>query len=101
MSKKQAPEQLESIDPTALSQVSGGAASSANSEVMTALKGVLESINSLKSQQSGGMDPTMLMMMMMMGGGGRQQGPVVAAPANTIGGYAGYTIDGVYYPFYK
>jgi hypothetical protein len=102
MSKKPAPEQLESIDPTALAQVSGGASGGANSEVMTALQGVLDSVNSLKGQQSGGgMDPMTMMMMMMMMGGGRQQGPVVAAPANTIGGYAGYTIDGVYYPFYK
>jgi hypothetical protein len=101
MSKKQAPstpEELQTIDPTALSQVGGGA----SSEVTTALNGVLESLNSLKSQSSGGgMDPTMMMVMMMMMGG-RKQGPVVAAaPANTIGGYAGYTIDGVYYPFFK
>jgi hypothetical protein len=38
--------------------------------------------------------------MMMMGGGGGGSAPqVVQQPAGTIGGYAGYTIDGVYYPF--
>ena len=99
MSKKQ-PEQLQTIDPTALSQVSGGATSSGNAEITQALTGVLDSINSLKNQSSGGMDPTMMMVMMMMMGGRHQSAPVVAAaPAGTIGGYAGYTIDGVYYPF--
>ena len=101
MSKKQQSEELQTIDPTSLAQVSGGATSSnGNSEVTAALTSVMESINSLKNQSSGGMDPmTMIMMMMMMGGRKHQSAPVVAAPANTIGGYAGYTIDGVYYPF--
>ena len=38
----------------------------------------------------------MMMMMMMMGGRGGNQAPVAAAPVNP---YAGYTIDGVFYPF--
>ena len=73
MSKKPDPapeaDPFQSIDPTALGTVSGGA--------------------------GGGMDPTMMMMMMMMMGN-RSAPPVVAAPANP---YAGYTIDGVFYPF--
>jgi hypothetical protein len=99
MSKKQpAPtppaDPFQSIDPTALGTVSGGAG--ANAEVMTALTGILDSVKSLaSSQQSSGFDPTTMMMMMMMMGQ-RNAGPVVAQPANP---YAGYTIDGVFYPF--
>jgi hypothetical protein len=99
MSNKK-PEDLQTIDPTALGNVTGGTTSSGSSEVTAALQGVLDSLGSLKNQQSGGgMDPTMMMMMMMMMGGHNNSPTVVAAPANTIGGYAGYTIDGVYYPF--
>jgi len=97
------PEPLQSIDPDQLKKVAGGAArassSDANSEVMTALTSVLDSLSSLKNnQQSGGFGPSeMMMFMMMLGGGGGGQQVVQQAPAN--GGYAGYTIDGVYYPF--
>ncbi len=102
-SKKPEPEQLQSIDPAQLKNVAGGAAraaaSDSSSEITTALTGVMDALNSLKgNQQSGGFGPTeMMMFMMMMGGGGRQSGPVAVAPPN--GGYAGYTIDGVFYPF--
>ena len=99
MPKRPAPtpeaDPFQSIDPEALGAVSGGAGSG-NAEVMTALTGILDSIKSIAgSQQSSGMDPTTMMMMMMMMGN-RSQAPVVAAPANP---YAGYTIDGVFYPF--
>jgi hypothetical protein len=68
---------------------------------MTALTSVLDSLQSLGNQKQQGMDPmTMMMMMMMMGGGGGGSAPVVAqTPYSNTGGYAGYTIDGVYYPF--
>ncbi|MEO8704643.1 MAG: hypothetical protein ABI867_31600 [Kofleriaceae bacterium] len=97
MSKKQ-PEPFQTIDPTNLAQVSGGTVSSGNSEVMAALTGVLDSIKGLAANQNqGGMDPTMMMMMMMMMGGGGQS----AAPAQVVAAnpYAGYTVDGVFYPF--
>jgi hypothetical protein len=73
MSKQKPPEsELQTIDPTALATVSGGAS----------------------------FGPTeMMMFMMMMMGGGNSAPAQVAAPPGTIGGYAGYTIDGVYYPF--
>jgi hypothetical protein len=101
MSKKQpppAPTGFQSIDPTALAQVSGGATvSSASSEVMQALQGVQQSIQALASNQNqGGMDPTMMMMMMMMMGGRHSAPPAQVVSSNP---YAGYTIDGVFYPF--
>jgi len=92
-----APEELQSIDPAALEHVGGGASGS-NAELTAALTSVVDSLKSLSRPQSG-IDPTTMMMMMMMMGG-RSQAPAAAAyPSNTIGGYAGYTIDGVYYPF--
>lgn len=98
------PAELQSIDPTALANVSGGAArasaGSDNSEIMAALTGVLDSLNSLAKQPQAGFGPTeMMMFMMMLGGGGQSAPAVVQSPPGTIGGYAGYTIDGVYYPF--
>ena len=102
-SKQQEPAQLESIDPAQLKNVAGGAArvssSDASSEVMTALTGVLDSLDALKNnQQSSGFGPNEMMMFMMMLGG-RQSAPVVQQAPDPYGGYAGYTIDGVFYPF--
>ena len=101
-SKKQ-PEAFQSIDPAALQNVSGGAAraaasSDADAGVTDALNGILDSIKSLSQNRNQGMDPTMFMMMAMMMGH-RQQPQVVVAPSNTVGGYAGYTIDGQFDPF--
>jgi hypothetical protein len=104
--KQPEPQALQSIDPNQLKHVAGGAArasgSSGDSEVLAALTGITDALSSLKNQQSSsGFGPAEMMMFMMMmgGGGGGGQPQVVQAPANTIGGYAGYTIDGVYYPF--
>jgi hypothetical protein len=92
--------ELQTIDPVALATVSGGASSGTDPAVMQALTGVLDSLKSLgQNNQQSGMDPTMMMMMMMMMGGRGSAPTVAAAPAGTIGGYAGYTVDGVYYPF--
>jgi len=70
---KQAPEDktdpFQSIDPTALAQVSGGAGASTDNEaVMTALDSILDSIKSITSNQSqgGGFGATEMMMFMMM-----------------------------------
>src|SRR4051812_10663529 len=103
MSKKQ-PDPFQSIDLADLENVAGGAARAStggSTEITAALTGVMDALSSLKNQSSsGGMDPmAMMMMMMMMGGGGGGAPQVVQQPAGTIGGYAGYTIDGVYYPF--
>jgi len=97
MSKKPPPDELQTIDPTALAGVSGGAG--ADAAVTQALTSVIDSLKSLQSNKQSGFDPTTMMMMMMMMGGRNNSAPVAVAPANTIGGYAGYTIDGVYYPF--
>src|SRR5205809_194370 len=94
---KDEPTELQTIDLAALATVSGGTSGSADPAVMQALTGVLDSLKSLgQNNQQSGMDPTMMMMMMMMMGGHHSAAPpVVAAPAGTIGGYAGYTVDGV------
>lgn len=65
---KQAPDPFQTIDPTALAQVSGGAGASTDNEaVMTALDSILDSIKSISSNQNqGGFGPTEMMMFMMM-----------------------------------
>lgn len=87
MSSKK-PASLETIDPTKLANVSGGAGSSTgedNTAITTALTGILDSLNSLaKSKQSSGFGTNEMMLMMMMMQSRSQ--PVVAAapqaPAN-------------------
>lgn len=65
---KQPPDPFQTIDPTALAQVSGGAGASTDNEaVMTALDSILDSIKSISSNQNqGGFGPTEMMMFMMM-----------------------------------
>jgi hypothetical protein len=66
---KQAPDPFQTIAPTALAQVSGGAAAatSDNEAVMTALDSILDSIKSISNNQSqGGFGTTEMMMFMMM-----------------------------------
>ena len=79
-------EQLQTIDPAALAQVSGGATSTATTaspdQVMTALTGILESIQSLAGQRDsgGGMNQQeMMMFMMMMQQRNQQQAAAVTA----------------------
>jgi hypothetical protein len=94
------PTELQTIDPTALAVVSGGAGNGTDPAVMQALTGVLDSLKSLsQNNQQGGMDPTMMMMMMMMMGGRTSAPAAAAAPSGTFGVFAGYTVDGVFYPF--
>lgn len=74
------PDPFQTIDPTALAQVSGGSASS-DDAVLNALNGVLDSIKSLSNQQSqGGFGPTEMMLFMMMLQGRNQPPYVQAAP---------------------
>jgi hypothetical protein len=83
MSSKK-PETLQTIDPTQLAGVSGGAGPSTedNTAVMTALSGILDSISSLaKSKQSSGFGTNEMMLVMMMMQSRSQ--PVAAAPAPT------------------
>jgi hypothetical protein len=77
--------QLQTIDPAALAQVSGGttvATSTGSDQVLTALTGILNSIQGLASQQnnsSGGFNQQEMMMLMMMMAQRNQQQAAVAA----------------------
>lgn len=75
---------LETIDPTALENVAGGASrssSGSNSEITAALTAIQSSLKDLASSKSSGSDPMqMILMMMMMGGfGGGGGGGIVGA----------------------
>ncbi len=78
-------DQLQTIDPAALAQVSGGTtttASTGNDQVLTALTGILNSLQSLAGQQSNssGFNPQeMMMLMMVMEQRNQQQQAAVAA----------------------
>jgi hypothetical protein len=75
------PNQLQTIDLAALSQVSGGTAGPAtptgatNDQIITALSGILDSIKSLAGQPNAGgfNQQEMLMMMMIMNQRNQQQ----------------------------
>jgi hypothetical protein len=86
MSSKK-PDALQTIDPTKLANVSGGAGSSTgedNTAVMTALSGILDSISSLaKNKQSSGFGTNEMMLMMMMMQSRGQSVVAAAAPAPT------------------
>jgi hypothetical protein len=85
MSTTKSNEQLQTIDSAALAQVSGGATTTATTtssdQVMTALTGILESIQSLATQRdTGGFNQQeMLMLMMMMQQRNQQQAVAVSA----------------------
>ena len=70
------PEAFQSIDPTQLENVAGGAArvtarsSGANQELMTMMSSIGDSIKALASKKPDDGMSQMMMMMMMMGGGG-------------------------------
>lgn len=80
------PTDFQTIDPTALSDVQGGAGgSSSNDQLMQALGSIQDSLSALASSGSSGGGLKMQDMMMFMialnaGGGGRQQ-QAAAAPA--------------------
>jgi hypothetical protein len=85
-SPKPSKDQLQTIDPAALAQVSGGAATTTSStssdQVLTALTGILHSIHSLANQNSGGFNQQeMLMLFMVMQQRNQQQAAVTAASA--------------------
>ena len=83
-------QELQTIDPAALAQVSGGATATATAtttssdQVMTALTGILESIQSLASQRdSGGFNQQEMMMLMMMMQQRNQQQAAAAVAASS------------------
>jgi hypothetical protein len=77
-------QELQTIDPAALARVSGGTTTAAttttgNDQILTALTGILSSIQSLAAPQSNGFNQQeMLMMMMIMSQ--RSQPVAVAGP---------------------
>ena len=79
------PESLQTIDPAALAQVSGGTTTS-DDALSTALSGILEGIQSLANNQQqgsgGGFNPQeMMMMMMMLNKRNQQETAAAVAPA--------------------
>ncbi|TMQ05090.1 MAG: hypothetical protein E6J90_27710 [Deltaproteobacteria bacterium] len=86
-------QELQTIDPAALAQVSGGATgtsttSTSNDQILTALTGILNSIQSIAGQRSGGggfNQQEMLMLMMIMQQ--RNQPIAVAAPGDPWGAW--------------
>ncbi len=63
-------QELQTIDPAALAQVSGGTtvttASTTNDQLLTALNGILSSIQGLAQPSSGGLNQQEMMMLMMI-----------------------------------
>ena len=78
-------DQLQTIDPAALAQVSGGTTTTppaGGDQVLTALTGILNSLQSLagqKSNNSGFNPPEMMMLMMVMEQRNQQQQAAAAA----------------------
>ena len=82
--------QLPTIDPAALAQVSGGTTvatnTTSNDQILTSLNGILNSIQSLSQPQSGGgLNQTEMLMFMMIMEQRNQQ--VAVAAANPWGGW--------------
>jgi hypothetical protein len=82
--------QLETIDPAALAQVSGGTVTTASSDqMMTALTGILDSLQSLAQQNTngGGMNQQEMLMLMMMMQQRNQQAAATSAAAAAAGAW--------------
>ena len=84
MSRHKHRDPFQSIDPTELAKVGGGASrvtarSSSNDQLTTMLTQITQSIQAL-SQNNSQSDPMQMMMMMMMMGGMGGGGGAVAAP---------------------
>ena len=80
-------DQLQTIDPAALAQVSGGAAAptstTGSDQVLTALTGILDSIHSLANQRgnNGGFNQQEMLMLVMLMQQRNQQQAVAATSA--------------------
>lgn len=83
-------QELQTIDPAALAQVSGGttastSTASSSDQILTALNGILTSIQGLAQNNGGGFNQQeMLMLMMIMQQRNQQQ---IIAPGNAWGGW--------------
>jgi hypothetical protein len=77
-------EELQTIDPAALAQVSGGAApaptaNATNEQLVTALTGILDSIQSLSGNRSSGFNQQEMLLFMMVMQQRNQQAAAAAA----------------------
>ncbi|HEX3474314.1 MAG TPA: hypothetical protein VHT91_04685 [Kofleriaceae bacterium] len=85
---------LQTIDPAALAQVSGGTtvstATSSTDQILTALNGILTSIQGLAQPNAGGFNQQEMMMMMMIMQQRNQQQVIASSP---WGGWG----QGIYY----
>jgi hypothetical protein len=83
--------QLETIDPAALAQVSGGTtvatttSTASNDQILTALNGILSSIQNLSQPQQGGLNQSEMLMFMMIMEQRNQQLAVAGAAASPWG----------------
>lgn len=84
---------LQTIDPAALAQVSGGtsvATPNSNDQILTALNTILTSIQGLTQHNPGGLNQQEMMMLMMIMQQRNQQ-QVIASP------WGGWGQPGIYY----
>lgn len=86
---------FETIDPTALQNVGGGAATTGTGDdaLMTALSGILDSVQQLGQNNQNQMSTPQMMMMMMMMNNNRESQAAAAGPSPAFQypwGYAYY-----------
>ena len=81
---------LQTIDPAALAQVSGGTAvttATSNDQILTALNGILTSIQGLTQPNSGGFNQQEMLMLMMIMQQRNQQQVIATSPWGGWGYY--------------
>jgi hypothetical protein len=82
---------LQTIDPAALAQVSGGTsvttATTSNDQILTALNGILTSIQGLTQPSTGGFNQQEMLMLMMIMQQRNQQQVIAASPWGGWGYY--------------
>jgi hypothetical protein len=81
---------LQTIDPAALAQVSGGTtvtASTSNDQILAALNGILTSIQGIAQPSTGGFNQQEMMMLMMIMQQRNQQQVIAASPWSGWGYY--------------
>ena len=84
-------QELQTIDPAALAQVSGGTtvstATASNDQILTALNGILTSIQGLTQPSTGGFNQQEMLMLMMIMQQRNQQQVIAASPWGGWGYY--------------
>ena len=84
-------QELQTIDPAALAQVSGGTtvstATASNDQILTALNGILTSIQGLAQPNSGGFNQQEMLMLMMIMQQRNQQQVIASSPWGGWGYY--------------